>query len=126
MPWWGYLYLLILVLLSTAGTFEQFRTKQNVHGVFTLFSLIVFCVLIWTYYNPGWDARLGYWSVVLLVAAGLYDWWLSNLDLEPSSENFLKTLPEAKSHLNDMSASLILLPAYLAGIAVCYRIIMHA
>ena len=122
MPWWGFLYLLILVLLGIAGTIEQLRSKQTYHGLFTLFSLCTIGVLIWAYYNPDFGAMLGYWSLPLIVAAGLYDWWLANLDLQPDSETFLKPLPDAKSKLTDMSASLIILPAYLAGAMVCYRV----
>ena len=126
MPWWGYLYLLILVLLGIAGTIEQLRTKQTYHGLFTLFSLCTFGVFIWAYFNPDFGALLGLWAAPLIVAAGLYDWWLSNLELQPDSENFLKPLPDAKSKLNDLGATLIILPAYLAGIVVCYRAIMNA
>ena len=125
MPWWGYLYLLILSLLGIAGTIEQFRTKEIFHALFTLFSLVVFGLMLWAYFNPEFGFQLGYWSVALLVAAGLYDWWLSNLDLQPNSDNFLKPLPDAKSRLNDMSALLIILPAYLAGLVVSYRVLMN-
>lgn len=126
MPWWGYLYLLVLVLLGVAGTIEQFRTKQIVHALFTLFSLCVFGVFLWAYFNPDFGRVLSYWTIVLILAAGLYDLWLSNLDLQPNSDNFLKSLPDAKSRLNDMAAILIILPAYLAGAMVCYRVIMNA
>jgi len=121
MPWWGILYIIVLSILSIAGITEQFRTKQISHGLATLISLIIFCAFVAGYFRADVSASIGIWCLPMLILVSIYDWWLSNYDLQPGSDNFMKPMPDAKSRLNDMSAMLILVPAYIAGLILCYR-----
>ena len=126
MPWWSLIYLLILTLLSIAGIAEQFRTKQIAHGLATTISLAFLCSFVIAYYDPKIANSIGIWIIPMLIMVALYDWWLANLDLQPGSENFMQKLPDVKSNLNNMSAMLILLPAYGAGVMVAYHQLINA
>lgn len=125
MPWWGLFYLFVFGLLSIAGIVEQFRKFETVHGLATLISYIFFNLFVVAYFMPEVASLMGVLIVPMLIYVALYDWWLSDLDLQPKSPNFLKPLPEVKSKMSDMTAMLILLPGYIAGIAVAYRAFMN-
>ena len=126
MPWWSLVYLLIFALLSIAGIAEQFRTKQTTHALATIVSATFFCLFVVAcFYQPA-EQAIGIFIIPMLVYVGLYDWWLSDLDLQSGSENFFKPLPDVKSKLSDTGALLILLPGYLAGLTVAYRVVMNA
>jgi hypothetical protein len=111
--------------LSIAGIVEQFRKFETVHGLATLISYIFFNLFVVAYFMPEVASMMGVLIVPMLIYVALYDWWLSDLDLQPKSPNFLKPLPEVKSKMSDMTAMLILLPGYIAGIAVAYRAFMN-
>ncbi len=125
MPWWGLIYLLVFGLLSIAGIIEQFRTKQTIHAIGTLLSAVFFSLFVIAYFHGDTANTLGLFIIPMLIYVGLYDWWLSDLDLQTNSENFLKPLPDVKSKLSDTGALLILLPGYLAGLTLAYRIVMN-
>ena len=125
MPWWGLIYLVVFGLLSIAGIVEQFRTKQTLHAIATLVSALFFALFVVAYFNDSTSSTLGLFIIPMLLYVGLYDWWLSDLDLKTDSENFLKPLPDVKSKLSDTGALLILLPGYVAGLTVAYRIVMN-
>ena len=125
MPWWSLIYLAVFGLLSIAGIVEQFRTKQLIHAIATLLSAICFILFVVCYFNSEISNQIGLLIIPMLLFVTAYDWWLSDLDLQPGSETFFKTLPDVKSKLSDMGALIILLPGYLAGIMVAYRVIIN-
>lgn len=126
MPWWSLVYLLIFGLLSIAGIAEQFRSKQTTHGIATIASATCFSLFVVAcFYQPA-EQAIGIFIIPMLIYVGAYDWWLSDLDLQTDSDNFFKPLPDVKSKLSDTGALLILLPGYLAGLTVAYRVLISA
>ena len=115
----------IFGLLSLAGVSEQFRTRQIVHAVLSLVSAVFFALFVVAYYHQPTLSVLGIFIIPMLIFVAVYDWWLSDLDLQPGSKQFMKPLPDVKSRMNDITAMIILLPGYLAGLALSYRLIMN-
>lgn len=122
MPWWSQIYLLLLVLLSIAGITEQFRTKQTIHALGTSLCLIFFCLFVVAYFNQHVAEMISYGFIAMLLFVLAYDFWLANLELQPDSANFMKPLPDVKSRLSESGALIFLLPAYIAGVLVIYRL----
>ena len=125
MPWWSLLYLFIFGLLSIAGIVEQFRQRQTVHGLATLISYLFFNLFVVAYFQSEIASAVGLFIIPILLYVAVYDWWLSDLDLQPSSEQFLRPLPDVKSKRSDMAALIVLIPGYLAGLLLAYRAIMN-
>ena len=85
MPWWSLFYLFVFGLLSIAGIIEQFRKFETVHGFATLISYIMFNFFVVAYFMPEVASIIGIFIVPMLIYVGLYDWWLSDLDLPLAS-----------------------------------------
>ena len=120
--WYGYLYLAILGLLTLAGIIEELKKPGGslyAHGTFT--TLIILVAFVAGSFIPDVGQAIGYFSLPMLLAAIVYDFYLSGRNLILGSKYFGEPLDEVKSRMDLLTATLIVAPGYLAGFVILYR-----
>ena len=125
LPWWAYLYLAILGLLTFAGIIEELKKPGGaLYALGTLTSFIIIAVFIVSYFQESVASFIGLFSLPLLLLALLYDFYLSEKNLIIGSKHFGEPIEDVKSRMDLLTASIIVAPGYLTGLYVCYRAII--
>ena len=123
-PWWAYLYLSILGLLTFAGIIEELKKPGGaLYAVGTLTSFIIIIVFIVSYFQESVAEFVGLFSVPMLFIVLFYDFYLSEKNLILGSKHFGEPLEEVKSRMDLLTASIIVAPGYLTGFYICYNAI---
>jgi hypothetical protein len=124
LPWWAIIYLSFLSLLTLAGIIEEYKAGSKLHPLATLISLTSSLVLVYAFFDPEFTQLLGIYSLLLLGFTLLYDFYISskNLDLKPSK--FWQSQGLVRSRIDWLTATIIVAPAYIAGIVVAYRVLL--
>lgn len=121
-PWYGYLYLAILGLLTFAGIIEELKKPGgNLYALGTFTTLVILVAFVVGSFNSEVAQAIGYFSLPLLLVALIYDFYLSGKNLILGSKHFGEPLDEVKSRMDLLTASLIVAPGYLAGFVIFYR-----
>ena len=123
-PWWGYLYIAILGLLTLAGIIEELKKPGgHLYALGTLTTLLIVVVFVFGYFKSEISELIGLFSIPMLLMVLIYDFVLSGRNLVIGSKNFLKPMDDVKSKMDTLTASLIVAPGYLAGFVILYRTI---
>lgn len=125
LPWWGYLYLAILGLLTLAGIIEELKKPGGqLYALGTLITLLIITAFVFGYFNQNISELIGFFSIPLLTTVLIYDFFLTSRDLTIGSQTFLKPADDVKSRMDLLTATLIVAPGYLAGFIILYRAII--
>ncbi|PCJ48663.1 MAG: hypothetical protein COA74_08110 [Gammaproteobacteria bacterium] len=120
--WYGYLYLAILGLLTLAGIIEELKKPGgSLYALGTFTTLIILVAFVAGSFIPDVGQAIGYFSLPMLLAAIVYDFYLSGRNLILGSKYFGEPLDEVKSRMDLLTATLIVAPGYLAGFVILYR-----
>jgi len=123
-PWYGYLYIAVLGLLTTAGIIEELKKPGGqLYALGTFLSLVILSAFVVGSFITEVGAAIGLFSGPLLLIALVYDLYVSGLNLIVGSKHFGEPMGEVKSRMDLMTASIIVAPGYLAGIIILYRAI---
>ncbi len=121
-PWWAYLYLAILGLLTFAGLIEELKKPGGIlYAVGTFLSFSILSTFIVAVFIFEVAAFIGSLSILMLALVLFYDFYLSGRNLMIGSKHFGEPLDDVKSRMDLMTATLIVVPGYLAGIYIVYQ-----
>ena len=124
-PWWAYLYLAVLGLLTFAGIIEELKKPGGaLYAIGTLMSFIIIAVFIVSFFQVAVASFIGLFSLPMLFLALLYDFYLSEKNLIIGSKHFGEPIDEVKSRMDTFTASIIVAPGYLTGLYICYHAII--
>ena len=123
-PWWAYLYLAILGLLTFAGIIEELKKPSgHLYALGTFITFIIIGAFVTGVFITDIEKMLGYFSIPMLLLALYYDFVLSGKNLNMGTPNFGKPLDDAKSRMDLFTATLIVAPGYIAGLVIILRLI---
>jgi len=126
-PWWAYLYLAILGLLTFAGIIEELKKPGGaLYALGTFLTLLIIASFVVALFLPEISTMVGLFSLPMLLIALIYDFFLSGRNLIIGSKHFGEPLDEVKSRMDLLTASLIVAPGYLAGFVILYRTVVSA
>lgn len=126
-PWWGYLYLAVLALLAIAGIIEELKKPGGaLYAVGTFATLLIIVAFVCGYFIASVGDAIGLLCLPMLLVALSYDFFLSGRNLIIGSKHFGEPMEEVKSRMDLMTATIIVTPGYLAGIALVYRALTKA
>ena len=121
-PWWAYLYLAVLGLLTFGGIIEELKKLGGMlYALGTFISFVIIAVFIISYFHQAIASSIGLFSVPMLLVVLFYDFYLSEKNLILGSKHFGEPMEEIKSRMDLLTASLIVAPGYLTGLYICYR-----
>jgi len=121
-PWWAYLYLAILGLLTFAGIIEELKKPGGaLYAAGTFTTLVIIVAFVVGVFVAKVGNLIGLLSIPLLLIALVYDFYLSGKNLIIGSKHFGEPLDDVKSRMDLLTASVIVAPGYLAGIVILYR-----
>ena len=124
LPWWGYLYIAVLGLLTLAGIIEELKKPGGqLYALGTFTTLVIVVAFVFGFFMPEISELIGFFSIPMLLLVLIYDFVLSGRDLSIGSRNFMKPSDEVKSRMDLLTATLIVTPGYLAGFVILYRTI---
>ncbi|MCB1591895.1 MAG: hypothetical protein KDI90_05530 [Alphaproteobacteria bacterium] len=123
-PWWGVLYLVVLLSLTVAGILEDF--KNNPKGACSsAISCFFSYVFVAGYFNENWAAKFG-WVLIPMVIYGLMWEFYASVRETGKAQQELQTYDDLtddeKSFLLNMAVmfnAFVVLPGYLAGVKLC-------
>ena len=124
MPWWVWLYVAVVALLTVAGILEELKSGSKLHPLGTALSLASMIGCIAAAFIAEIASLLGLGVILLLAFVLLYDFWLSKKNLDLNPEAFWSNQPSVHSRMDILSATLIVAPGYLAGLWASYQAIM--
>jgi len=124
-PWWGYLYIAILSLLTFAGIIEELKkVGGQLYALGTFVTLIIIVVFVLGFFKMDISELIGLFSIPLLILVLGYDFFLSGRDLSIGSKTFMQPSEEVKSRMDLLTATIIVAPGYIAGFVILYRTII--
>lgn len=126
MPWWVAAYLCVLVTVSVAGCWDNYRSSMRwwmqAAGVLSAVFSVLF---VFAYFNRSLGDLIGYSVFPMLLIAMAWDVFEMNRDLAAIRQQGDQPGTSRKLHENAVivSVGLIVIPAYLSGMAVACRLL---
>ncbi|MCP3675215.1 MAG: hypothetical protein GY829_12190, partial [Gammaproteobacteria bacterium] len=116
-PWWGYLYIGVLGLLTFAGIIEELKKfGGQLYALGTFLSLVIIVLFVFGYFKADLSGLIGLYSIPMLLFVIIYDFYLSGRDLSIGSKTFMQANEDIKSRMELSTATIIVAPGYLAGV----------
>lgn len=125
MPWWGIAYLCVLVTLLIAGCWDNFRSAycwwMQILGLSSAAFSILFVV---AYFDQSIGDLIGYAIVPMIAMVVGWDVYELNRDLADlrRSDDMPERSQSRFEHLVVAIVGVVVIPAYLAGLAVAFRV----
>ena len=128
LPWWGWVYLLIVMVAFVAGFFvdREFTTNDIVMSVFSFFSI---CTFVIGFFNPPIVAFLGLF-IIPMTALGIYSEFSNAIVETQLAEEELAKDPELdegeRVFLLNIAIglnALLVVPGYAIGIILCFNVL---
>ena len=121
-PWFAYLYMAILSLLTLAGIIEELKNPAGkIYALGTFITFIILINFVVGVYVIEVGEVLGLLSLPLLLLAIVYDFYLSGIDLDKDSKDFGQPLDDIKTRMDLLTATIIVAPGYISGLIILYR-----
>ncbi len=121
-PWWGYLYIAVLGLLTFAGIIEELKKLGGqLYALGTFLTLVIVVLFVFGYFRADISNLIGLFSIPMLLFVIIYDFYLSGRDLSIGSKTFMQANEDVKSRMDLLTATIIVAPGYLAGVSILYR-----
>lgn len=124
-PWFAYIYLFIYGLLAIAGCFDNYRSRyklwQQIIAILSSIFVVIYVVGFF-HYRFGFTLR---WFIIPMLLVGI-SWEFHEISTDLRLINNNKEISPSERgaiyYLTLVITNIIIIPGYLAGIGLVYRI----
>ena len=125
MPWWVIAYVCVLVTVSVAGCWDNYRSsmqlwKQAIGILSASFSVL----FVFSYFNHSVIGLIGYMILPMLVVAIVWDVYELQCDLQSMREESAasSSVQQGLSYVVMVAVGMVVVPAYIAGFVSASRL----